>query len=165
MAMIPSDERASRDVALNIVPFIDLMSCLTAFLLVTAVWSTTAALDTRPAGRGRAGQISVEERERVSVQLDVDRIWIGNDRTGERRVIDRGLGAGAGSEWTALEDVLRATIAAADALPALELAAQSTDAAPVLYADVVAAMDSAVRAGFPTIGLTDPASLTTRPQL
>ncbi len=161
MAMIPSGGKASRDVELNIVPLVDLMSCLTAFLLVTAVWSTTAQLDTRPAGRGRAGQIDIDERQRVSIQVEQDRIWIGNDRTGERHVLDRGLGG----EWLALEDLLRAEIAGATMMPLVELAAESTDARPVAYGDVVAAMDSAVRAGFPTIGLTDPASLTVRPAL
>ena len=46
-----SDKR-SVNVDLNIIPFIDLMSCLVAFLLVTAVWVNTARLDTKPVGRG-----------------------------------------------------------------------------------------------------------------
>ena len=48
----------SRNVELNIVPFIDLMSCLTAFLLVTAVWVNTARLERR-AGRQGPGRRAV----------------------------------------------------------------------------------------------------------
>jgi biopolymer transport protein ExbD len=37
-------DKKSVNLDLNIVPFIDLMSCLTAFLLVTAVWVNIAQL-------------------------------------------------------------------------------------------------------------------------
>jgi biopolymer transport protein ExbD len=109
MAHIPSGGKPGNDVEINIVPMIDLMSCLTAFLLLTAVWSTTMALNTKPSGKG--------------------------------------------------------PIAAADEFPIIELAAESTDAEPVRYDTMIAAMDSVVRAGFPSVGLTDPASLTLRPTL
>jgi len=35
------------DASLNLVPFIDLLSCCIAFLLITAVWSQTAQIDAR----------------------------------------------------------------------------------------------------------------------
>jgi biopolymer transport protein ExbD len=38
------------DAALNLVPFIDLLSCCIAFLLITAVWSQSAQLPARTAG-------------------------------------------------------------------------------------------------------------------
>ena len=41
----------------------------------------------------------------------------------------------------------------------IEIAAASSDAAPVSYQSIVAASDAAVRAGFPDIGLTDPRGL------
>ena len=41
------------DVELNVVPFIDLMSCLTAFLLATAVWSAYSQINIKPKGIGR----------------------------------------------------------------------------------------------------------------
>ena len=43
------DGKKSVNVDLNIVPFIDLMSCLTAFLLVTAVWVNIAQINSRRA--------------------------------------------------------------------------------------------------------------------
>ena len=47
--------KGSVNVELNIVPFIDLMSCLTAFLLVTAVWVNMSSLENEPVGRGESG--------------------------------------------------------------------------------------------------------------
>jgi biopolymer transport protein ExbD len=47
------NDRKNHNVDLNIVPYIDLMSCLTAFLLVVAVWIDIAQITIQPRG-GRA---------------------------------------------------------------------------------------------------------------
>ena len=49
-ASIGTGDKKSVNVELNIVPFIDLMSCLTAFLLVTAVWVNIAQINIQPKG-------------------------------------------------------------------------------------------------------------------
>ena len=49
-ADLDTGKKGSRNVNLNIVPFIDLMSCLTAFLLVTAVWSNLSQIDIEAKG-------------------------------------------------------------------------------------------------------------------
>lgn len=51
-AGVPAGARGRRalDAALNLVPFIDLLSCCIAFLLITAVWTSLARLDVAPAG-------------------------------------------------------------------------------------------------------------------
>jgi len=46
--------RKSVDAALNLVPFIDLLSCCISFLLITAVWTQLAAVDVTPSDRGGA---------------------------------------------------------------------------------------------------------------
>ena len=43
-AAVGTDDKRSVNVELNVIPFIDLMSCLTAFLLVTAVWTNLAQI-------------------------------------------------------------------------------------------------------------------------
>jgi biopolymer transport protein ExbD len=43
---MPGQKRAL-DASLNLVPFIDLLSCCIAFLLITAVWSQTSQIDAR----------------------------------------------------------------------------------------------------------------------
>jgi biopolymer transport protein ExbD len=52
MAVQLSPARGARplDVTVNVVPFIDLLSCCIAFLLITAVWSQVAGLGASSAG-------------------------------------------------------------------------------------------------------------------
>jgi biopolymer transport protein TolR len=40
---------------LNLVPYIDLLTCMVAFLLITAVWSQLARLEAHQKGAGQAG--------------------------------------------------------------------------------------------------------------
>lgn len=51
-AGVPSPARGRRalDASLNLVPFIDLLSCCIAFLLITAVWSSVARIDVATTG-------------------------------------------------------------------------------------------------------------------
>jgi biopolymer transport protein ExbD len=44
--------RRALDAAINLVPFIDLLSCCIAFLLITAVWSQVASVGAQTAGGG-----------------------------------------------------------------------------------------------------------------
>ena len=48
------------DAAINLVPFIDLLSCCISFLLITAVWTQLARMDVTQKGQGAAG---VDRRE------------------------------------------------------------------------------------------------------
>src|SRR4026208_1379053 len=41
---------------LNLVPYIDLLTCMVAFLLITAVWSQLARLNVHQKGQGQAGE-------------------------------------------------------------------------------------------------------------
>jgi biopolymer transport protein ExbD len=54
MAVTLAPARGARrrpvDAAINLVPFIDLLSCCIAFLLITAVWSEVASIDVSQAG-------------------------------------------------------------------------------------------------------------------
>src|SRR5579859_7215726 len=43
------------DAAINLVPFIDLLSCCISFLLITAVWTQLARMDVTQKGQGAAG--------------------------------------------------------------------------------------------------------------
>jgi biopolymer transport protein TolR len=56
IAGVPSAVRGRRalDAALNLVPFIDLLSCCIAFLLITAVWTTLARVDVANSGASGA---------------------------------------------------------------------------------------------------------------
>lgn len=41
---------------LNLVPYIDLLTCMVSFLLITAVWSQLARLEAHQKGQGQAGE-------------------------------------------------------------------------------------------------------------
>ncbi len=47
---------------LNLVPYIDLLTCMVAFLLITAVWTQLARLQAQQKGQGQAGEDVPPER-------------------------------------------------------------------------------------------------------
>src|SRR5215212_5453638 len=48
--------RKSLSADLNLVPYIDLLTCMVAFLLITAVWTQLARLSANQKGQGQAGE-------------------------------------------------------------------------------------------------------------
>lgn len=158
--------KTSLDVELNIVPFIDLMSCLVAFLLVASVWIDVARLEIRPAGHARdAPPCQIDcDAPRLSVLIDADRIWIGVSRLDEFQAIPR---TAAGYDWARLEDVLRQHKASPyfEHATDIEIAADSSPDHPIAYQSLIAAMDVAVKTGFVDVGVTDPRGLSARPVL
>jgi len=154
------------NVELNIVPFIDLMSCLTAFLLVTAVWVNIAQINIQPKGKNRDTQQVQQDDETVtlSVLVQSDRIWVGLSRVNEFQEIPK---KGDSHDWEKLETTLKEHKASAFFADRsnIEVAGESTTAAPVPYQDVIHTMDVAIKVGFIDVGLTDPAGLAARPQM
>ena len=161
-ASLGTNDKKSLNVELNIVPFIDLMSCLTAFLLVTAVWVNIARIQTQPVGRSHDGEPDVDPPPQLSVLVESETLWIGVSRINEFTKIPR---TEAGYDWTAFETALRAQKASPYFVDskAIQVAGNSTAGSPVAYHDLVAAMDIAVRAGFVDVGITDPNGLAARP--
>ncbi len=145
------------DVELNVVPFIDLMSCLTAFLLATAVWSAYSQISIKPKGIGRKTEDTpVEEKIYASILVTKNEIWAGLT-VGDRRQIRK---EGESHDWKGLEEVLKEF----KGLPPfadradIEIAADDD----VQYQTIISAMDMAIIAGFNDVGLVDPASLSVR---
>ena len=161
-----SGGRKSVNLELNIVPFIDVMSCLAAFLLITAVWVNIAEINIQPKGKNRDTQQVQQDDESVtlSVLVQSDRIWVGLSRVNEFQEIPK---KGDEQDWEKLETTLKehkASAFFADRTD-IEVAAESTSASPVQYQDIIHAMDEAVKVGFIDVGLTDPAGLAARPQM
>jgi len=163
----PSDKK-SVNVELNIVPFIDLMSCLTAFLLVTAVWVNIAQINIQPKGKTRDQAQVQQDDEHVtlSVLVQSDRIWVGLSRVNEFQDIPK---KAEEQDWDKFEATLKEHKTSAfftnPERNDLEIAAESTTAAPVKYQDIIHAMDIAVKVGFTDVGLSDPQGLAARPTL
>jgi biopolymer transport protein ExbD len=156
------------NVEINIVPFIDLMSCLTAFLLVTAVWVNIAQLNVQPKGKTPDGpKCDGDECDdpKLSVLVESDKIWIGVSRVNDFEQIPN-TAAGA-PDWVRLEERLRFQKKSAffEHKTSIEVAADSTKAQPIAYSDLIAAMDTAVKAGFVDVGLTDAHGLSAYPHM
>lgn len=158
------DGSRSRNVELNIIPFIDLMSCLTAFLLVTAVWVNISQLDVKAAGKGRDQILPEGDEPKLSVLVENDEIWVGVSRIEEYQRIPK---TEAGYDWPKLLDALKAQKASTWFAESTEIqvAADSTKTDPVSYQQIVMAMDTAVKAGFSDVRLSDPDGLYARPRL
>jgi biopolymer transport protein ExbD len=150
MASFGTHEKGSVNVELNIIPFIDLMSCLTAFLLVTAVWVNVANLHNEPAGRAR-GDLPDKEHPKLSILIDADSIWVSAYPSGQGAQL-------AANDWDKLAATLK-EFQIGDEVPHVEIAALSTNAHPIAYQSLVLAMDTAMKAGYPDVGVTDPSSL------
>lgn len=165
-ASLGTGDKKSVNVELNIVPFIDLMSCLTAFLLVTAVWVNIAQINIQPKGKSRDTSQVDQDNEKVSLSilLESDKITIGLSRVNEFERFPKASPDGD-YKWDEFEKSLKVHKESAFFKDRrdLEIAAESTTAAPVRYKDVIKAMDIAVKVGFADVGLSDPAGLSARP--
>ncbi len=166
-ASVGTEGKGSVNVELNIVPFIDLMSCLTAFLLVTAVWVNISQLDFKPAGKARDVPDCVEgcDDPKLSVLVDGDGVWIGVSRVNEFEQIPKL--AGGGYDWPKVGERLKVQKKSPffEDKTHIEVAANSTSATPIAYNQLIAAMDVAVQSGFIDVGLTDAQGLSARPTM
>jgi len=165
-AAVGTGDKKSVNVELNIIPFIDLMSCLTCFLLITAVWVNIAQLNIQPKGKTRDQAQVQQDDEHVtlSVLVQSDKIWVGLSRVNEFAEIPK---KNDDQDWDKLESTLKehkASAFFADRAD-IEIAAESTTTAPVKYQDIIHAMDLAVKVGFIDVGLSDPQGLAARPSL
>lgn len=152
MAGVIETDRKGVNVDLNIVPFVDVMSCLTAFLLVTAVWIQTAQEQTSPSGKCAPGsQCDPDSKAQwLGVLVEADRTSVLVMPSGESRQL-------AANDWSGVNAALRAL--APHEHSAVEIAVESTAAHPLTYQTLVTAMDTAVQAGFPDVRVTDSQSL------
>ena len=165
-AAVGTDSEGSVNVELNVVPFIDLMSCLTAFLLVTAVWTNLAQISIKPKGIGQESSQELDEEEYVKCSLLIteSEIWVGLSRVQDFRQIRK---EGEEYNWKLLEATLtehKKSSFLAKPNPwhsTIEIGAEDL----VNYQTIVTAMDTALATGFRDVGLADPSSLTAKPQL
>jgi biopolymer transport protein ExbD len=126
---------------LNLVPYIDLLTCMIAFLLITAVWTQMASLEVH--GRGEGGE-PAPPATRLAVLVDESGFNVVVDR--DRQVVAKRDGR---YDFERLEAELRK---AKQALPDKDdLEVSSADA--VKFETLVRTMDTALAAGFPAISL------------
>src|SRR5213075_762112 len=69
---------------LNLVPYIDLLTCMVAFLLITAVWTQLARLQAQQKGQGQAGEDAppqVQDKITIVVNQEGFNLVVGQDQT------------------------------------------------------------------------------------
>jgi biopolymer transport protein ExbD len=165
-AVIDTGDKKSFNVELNIVPFIDLMSCLTAFLLVTAVWSNIAQITIQPKGKSRNNEPPPDViPPKISILIQPDVIYVGVTSLAIDPVVSKK--ANGDYDWGLVENALVALRKeeAFEGRKDIEIAAESTTQNPVLYKDIIKTMDIASKTGFDGVGLSEPTSLAWRPTL
>jgi len=144
-----SGNRKTLDAAMNLVPFIDLLSCCISFLLITAVWSQLAAVPNTPAG-------AVAEPERTLTPPPPRfALYLGDDgyvvswSTGASQAIPR---RGADLDRPKLAAVLADIHTQYPDVANLEIHAQDS----VAYHELVGAMDTALGAHFAAVSVDHP---------
>lgn len=141
--------RKSVDGELNLVPYIDLLTCMVAFLLITAVWSQLARLAVAQKGQGQEEQGIIEKGPEIAVVVHADGFNVIAD--GEQKPIPK---RGAQLDYAALVTELRHV---KDQFPdAIDARIVSQDG--IVFDTLVHTMDAAMTAGFPEISLLDDGS-------
>ena len=132
---------------LNLVPYIDLLTCMVAFLLITAVWTQLARLQAQQKGQGQAGEETPPELQvKVVVMVNQEgfNLVVGQDQTPIPK-------KGAEYDFEKLAAELKK---AKDGHPDkndAQVASEDTIKVDVL----IRAMDTAIHARFPDISLID----------
>ena len=141
------------DANLNLVPFIDLLSCCISFLLITAVWTQLARMDVTQKGQGAAGSTDEKPPEaQITLTLYIDQDgYTFSTSTGESTPIPK---KGDEYDYVKLADVLKG-IRSNPQVPAdkRDIAVKSDD--KIVYNNIIKTMDIVISAGFPDIGLSD----------
>jgi biopolymer transport protein ExbD len=153
--------RKSLDVDINLVPFIDMMSVLVAFLLLTAVWTNLAQINIKPGGVGHSDEPPpTQPPVNLSLLVAQDGVWVGvSGTTGEQpRHIDKIAEA---YDWAAVDEALhhfKKDSGFFTDRDDIEIAAEDK----VDYQSIITAMDHAVADEFKGIRYVDPTSLSAR---
>lgn len=139
--------RKSLDAAINLVPFIDLLSCCISFLLITAVWVNLGRLEVKPPpSRGDVSPAEPNTDVKVTLTLSSSAVVISRS-TGEETQLPRIAGQ---LDETGLHQQLALL---RNALPKQhDMTLRAHDS--VHYADLVKTMDLARGASFSSIEVT-----------
>lgn len=138
------------DAAINLVPFIDLLSCCISFLLITAVWTQLARMDVTQKSKGQASATDEPPQQTVQLTLFVnkDGTYTFQKSTGESSTIEA---KGEDYDYVKLSDVM---LQAKKDHPDKDDITIKTDD-NVIYNKIIKTMDVVISAKFPNVSLTD----------
>jgi biopolymer transport protein ExbD len=138
--------RKSVDADLNLVPYIDLLTCMVAFLLITAVWSQLARLEVRQKGQGNETDLGDPVPRRLAVLVGAETFDLIVDD--DQRPIPKRAAAYDYARLVHELEGVKDTFPDRDYLEIL-----SEDG--IVFDTLVKTMDAAMTAGFPGISLLD----------
>jgi biopolymer transport protein ExbD len=137
------------DAAINLVPFIDLLSCCISFLLITAVWTQLARMNVTQKGQGAAGSETEVKEQTVQLTLFINQDGYDFAKsTGENTNIPK---KGDDYDYTRLADVLKEAKAAYPDKNDIQIKADDA----VIYNKIIHTMDIALSSKFSDVSLGD----------
>jgi biopolymer transport protein ExbD len=130
---------------LNLVPYIDLLTCMVAFLLITAVWTQLAQIQVGQRGPG-TGEIDPTPQDKIAVVVHDDgfNLVVGNDQ--------KPLPKKAGElDYAALATELAAVKRTHPDRTDIQVVSEDA----IVFDKLVRTMDATMAAGFPDMSLLD----------
>jgi len=140
------DRKKRLDAELNLVPYIDLLTCMVAFLLITAVWTQLARLKIDQRGQGTSEESEPTDKRQIAVVVHDDgfNVIVGDDQ----KPLPRKAGA---LDYATLAVELTAVKRAYP--DRTDIKVISADG--ILFDSIVRTMDATMSAGFPDVSLLD----------
>jgi biopolymer transport protein TolR len=132
---------------LNLVPYIDLLTCMVAFLLITAVWTQLARLQAQQKGQGQAGEETPPELQTkivVVVNQEGFNLVVGQDQTPMPK-------RGTEYDFEKLAGELKKAKEAHPDKNDVQVASEDQ----IVFDTLIRTMDTALTARFPDISLID----------
>ena len=132
---------------LNLVPYIDLLTCMVAFLLITAVWSQLARLNVHQKGQGQAGEDTPPEKVfKLIVLVNGEGFNLVADQ--DQQPIPK---KGEAYDFEKLADELKKIKDSHADKTDIQVASEDT----IKFETLVRTMDAAMTARFPDVSLID----------
>jgi biopolymer transport protein ExbD len=134
--------KRSLNASLNLVPYIDLLTCMVAFLLITAVWTQLAQLKTTQ--RGPGGEQEEKPMAKIAVVVGDDNVNVVVNQ--DREVVPDKNGQ---PDWDILATLLKKAKSQFPDKEDVQIA--SVDS--VVFGRLTGVMDTTIAAGFPAVAL------------
>jgi biopolymer transport protein TolR len=146
------DRKKPLHAELNLVPYIDLLTCMVAFLLITAVWTQLARLEVQQKGQGDADSPAIIDEMRIAVAVHADgfNLIVKNDQKPIPLTTERGESS---LDYARLEDELKKVKRLFPDKTDVQIISED----PIHFDTLVKTMDAAMNAGFPAVSLLDSA--------
>ncbi|HEY5452927.1 MAG TPA: biopolymer transporter ExbD [Polyangia bacterium] len=140
------DRKKPLNAELNLVPYIDLLTCMVAFLLITAVWTQLARLKVDQHGQGPIDTLDATDKTKIAVVVHDDgfNLIVGTDQKPLPRK------AGALDYATLAVELAAVKRAHPDRTDAQVISADN-----VAFDSIVRTMDATMSAGFADLALLD----------